>query len=172
MGFEFEGTIHQYQNMIQSEIRSFHKHFIDAWGVAENLKLRKARLNEYTLRLKTHQILKAGDPIDPSEHALVFKDGSIFSIAQTIKTPSTKKYIIEKSVVYFAKSKEINPGNKIVEYIFHYDKVKDIENHPDFHLQFDYNQEIVTPRFEIHNYVGIKEILTMIVRDQVLSIER
>ncbi|MDP1395302.1 hypothetical protein Q8G28_17570 [Lysinibacillus capsici] len=169
MSFEFDYSVHEYAENIRRSIINYGKYFENAWNVKTHLKLKSFGSNLYSVKLDTHQILKAGDKIDPSEHALVFKDGSILSIAQMIEVLSSKKCRIHTSVVTFVKTKfNYDTGDTIVEYAFHYDKVNNVPNHPDFHLQFDYNQTINTPRFEVHKYVDIDEILRMIVRDQLV----
>jgi len=168
VSFELDYSVHEYADKIRKTIQDYYKHFINAWNVGTHLKVRSLGNNFVSVKLDTHQILKAGDKIVPSEHALVFKDGSILSIAQMIEVISSKKCRIHTSVITFVKTKTNHTGDSIVEYAFHYDKVNNVPNHPDFHLQFDYNQKINTPRFEIHKYVDLEEILKMIVRDQLL----
>lgn len=71
---------------------------------------------------------------------------------------------VSKAVTRFVK---LTPMQS-VEYLFHYDSVMDIPNHPDHHLQFEYDRKIRTPRFSLYKYEDIPTILEMIIRDEII----
>lgn len=84
-------------------------------------------------------------------------------IAQSLEKIGNRKYEISISNIAFVK---VDEGN--VRYIFHYDKVMEMADHPDNHLQFEFDKTIDTPRFDTYRYVELEEILSMIVRDRLI----
>jgi hypothetical protein len=157
--FQFNMKITDYLTAIKSEIYNYNKHIVNAWSAAENIILQKEGRNVYALRMKGHDVLTPGQKVELDDYPFRFTDGSIFTLAQRIYVPEKHLIIIEESVVTFAKLGDENT----IEYVFHYDKImEETEDHPLYHLQFSYDKNIDTPRFPIHNYETVKDILKMV----------
>ena len=90
-----------------------------------------------------------------------FKNGTILTFGQTLLKDNQEGFYISQSVIKFIKVKD---GH--VEFLFHYDTVEDVIDHPDFHLQVVYAPNEETPRFDTHMHVSLEEVLEMLKRDR------
>lgn len=168
-GYMFKGSAQQYVTHIRQQLYRFKSHFVNIYsgfGAHEFHSLSKK--NDQFIFELGRAYLKPGDNIKELKNAgvdfpLTFKDGSILSISQTFEEQK-KSCWIKKSVIAF--NKVIDDR---VQYTFHYDIEHGVINHPDYHLQFDYDSSIKTPRFDIGVYQSIEDILQMIIRDNLLD---
>ncbi|OJE31668.1 hypothetical protein BAQ47_03195 [Bacillus tropicus] len=120
------------------------------------------RLNKsYEISIGGEGMIKLGTPIDASMYPLCFKNGAFLTVAQTLVRDAQKGFYISESVIRFVQVK-----NGCVDFLFHYDTVENVANHPDFHLQVQYGPKKETPRFDTHVYVSLEEVLEMLKRDK------
>ncbi|MEK5277981.1 MULTISPECIES: hypothetical protein [Paenibacillus] len=112
------------------------------------------------MRLGNFKNIHAGEEMNWADFPLRFVDGSVLMIAQTLRPLGNRKLELIQSIFVFVKVVE---GR--AQYVFHYDKVVDIPNHPDNHLQIEFDKSVNTPRFDKYKFVELEEIIGMIIRD-------
>jgi hypothetical protein len=161
--FAYNGTPDEYVKYIRQVLFRYQTHFEDIWRAVGQLKAQRIEKIKWSLSLGGYSIVQAKKSIAECSFPLRFKDGSVFTFGQTIHYEQGICWI-EESVIRFIKV----DSSQQVQYLFHYDSVMDVPDHPDHHLQFEYDPTITTPRFNIYRYESIESVLEMIVRDEVV----
>lgn len=158
----FRGKPKDYADHLKRVIRKYEDHIENVYRATGSLLFDIKSRNEFDIRIGNVQIVNPGEQITYEEYPLIFTDGSILTLSQTLLYEQRSCWLV-KSIIRFAK---ITPDHH-VQYLFHYDTVTDIPDHPDHHLQFEYDPHTNTPRFPMYRCADLDAILQMIVRDRI-----
>jgi len=159
----FRGKPEEYHDHLLQVLRRYRSYFENVQQGLGGLKLDRKSKKDFTITLASGGMIKVGRQLDPlHKYPLRFKDGSILTIAQKLYYDGGICWVKE-SVIRFAKL----DASQTVQYFFHYDTVQEIPDHPDHHLQFEYDRHVNTPRFPLRAYEGVGIILQMIIRDKI-----
>ena len=161
--FLFLGKPKAYYNYVRKVLVKHRSCIENIHGVTSGGLVMEPELNgDMTLYSGDRKIIKAGCKVDVSKYPLQFRDGSVMAIYQRIRYEHGACWVKE-SIIRFIKL----DATQTVQYVFHYDTVLNVPNHPDHHLQFEYNSKVNTPRFPLRACEDLDTILQMIVRDKI-----
>lgn len=161
----FQGTPQQYVSYIRNTLLSYEKYFDGVYKAIGNAELDRLERNLYSYSLNGVKFYYPGEDVDVEEHHLFFRNGSFLMMNQTFhfSSRSTGCTLLNGNISF------IHVVDRKVKYLFRYDTVEDIPDHPNHHLQFAFDRAIETPRFVLPTCGKIDDVLHMLIRDRIVE---